>query len=132
MSNKEWASEQLENSQMTEEDKAAVMELLTAFWNHGNDDVLEAFEALVREEPLEEIDTSSNGVWLDAKPGNLYVRDVVRVRDDAYTGQKSIHNGRVGVVVGIRYGNVSVNYTDRGGPASHFTTHRLPLLEKRY
>lgn len=130
----DWANEQMNKVDASEDQKEQVQALLDIYWEREDPTVLDMFSKLSQGEPLKVED--SEWRWLDAKPGNVFVRDLVRVRADAYPTKdaRSVHNGRVGVVVGIRYGTVSVHYTEGPGsevPAS-FTQHRLPLLEKRY
>ncbi len=130
-----WAVEQMTAVEMSEDDKRVVQELLEIYWKNENPTVLKVFTDLAQDVPLVDED-EDNGKWLDAKPGNVYVRDIVRVKEFAYpvNDHRRSANGREGVVVGIRYGIVSVHYTDGPGsevPAS-FAQHRLQLLEKRY
>jgi hypothetical protein len=130
-----WAVDQMTTAGMSETDKKQVQELLEVYWKNENTEVLKAFTSLAQDTPLVAED-EDNGKWLDAKPGNVYVRDIVRVKEFAYpvNDHRNSANGREGVVVGIRYGIVSVHYTDGPGsevPAS-FAQHRLQLLEKRY
>ena len=129
-----WADEQMTKVDATQEQKDQIKSLLDIYWENPDPKALDMFRKLAVEEPLFTEDEEWR--WLDAKPGNVFVRDIVRVRGDAYPARdaRSAHNGRLGVVVGIRYGTVSVHYTEGPGsevPAS-FTQHRLPLLEKRY
>jgi len=73
-----------------------------------------------------------NFVWIQARRGDIKVRDVVRVKADAFTGEAGhAHNGRVGVVIAIRSGDIIVDITDEQEPTLK-GVHYLPeLLEKR-
>ena len=70
-----------------------------------------------------------NEVWIDAQPGAITVGDQVRVKLDAYQGSTgSLHNGRRGKVVGIRYGDIIFKSSDGREPnldGSHYSPHQL-------
>ena len=73
------------------------------------------FNALIRGAALQPADQTGYR-WAEAEPGQLVVRDVVRVRLDAYPDETgAFHNGRTGPIVAIRSGDVHVMYDD-GGP----------------
>jgi hypothetical protein len=60
------------------------------------------------------------------------VGDIVRVRNDAYTGKLApIHNGRPGVIVAIRSGDIIVNLTDMEEPEISGAHYSPEVLEKR-
>jgi len=75
---------------------------------------------------------ADNFNWIQARRGDIKVRDVVRVKADAFTGDAGhAHNGRVGVVIAIRSGDIIVDITDEQEPKLK-GVHYLPeLLEKR-
>ena len=70
--------------------------------------------------------------WVPARPGDIKVTEVVRVKADAYNGELGmIHNGRVGKVVGVRYGDVIFKSTDEKEPyldGAHYSPHMLEKL----
>ena len=70
-----------------------------------------------------------NEVWIDAQPGAITVGDHVRVKLDAYQGSTgSMHNGRRGKVVGIRYGDIIFKSNDEKQPVldgAHYSPHQL-------
>lgn len=70
-----------------------------------------------------------NEVWIDAQPGAITVGDQVRVKLDAYQGSTgSMHNGRRGKVVGIRYGDIIFKSNDEKQPVldgAHYSPHQL-------
>ena len=127
-----WAVEQMTRVGADEDQKRQVQELLETYWKNEDTQVLDMFTSLAQGKAL--LEDALAEKWLPATPGNVFVRDVVRVKDDAYSekDRRNVHNGRVGVVVGIRYGTVAVHYTDADVPPASFTQHRLQLLEKRY
>jgi hypothetical protein len=73
-----------------------------------------------------------NFVWVQARRGDIKVRDVVRVKADAFVGEAGrVHNGRTGVIIAIRSGDIIVDITDEQEPPLN-GVHYLPeLLEKR-
>jgi hypothetical protein len=70
--------------------------------------------------------------WVPVRPGNIKVSEQVRVKFDAFDGKLGgIHNGRRGVVVGVRYGDVIVKSTDEKLPeldGAHYPPHKLEKL----
>lgn len=71
-------------------------------------------------------------VWIPVRPGDIKVAEQVRVRADAFQGTAgTIHNGRRGVVVGVRYGDVIIKSTDGKEPlldGAHYPPDRLEKL----
>lgn len=71
-------------------------------------------------------------VWIPVRPGDIKVAEQVRVRADAFQGTAgTIHNGRRGVVVGVRYGDVIIKTTDGKEPlldGAHYPPDRLEKL----
>lgn len=71
-------------------------------------------------------------VWEQARPGNIVMGNEVRVKTDAYSGNLGMaHNGRRGKIVGIRYGNIYVKYTDGRENTIEAMHHKPTALEKR-
>lgn len=74
---------------------------------------------------------SRTELWVPARPGDIKVTDVVRVRFDAYTGELgTLHNGRLGKVVGVRYGDVIFMSTDNKQPVLEGAHYPPQVLEK--
>lgn len=73
-----------------------------------------------------------NETWVPARPGAIVIADVVRVKSDAFSGDVgTLHNGRVGKVVGVRYGDVIFRSTDGKEPVldgAHYSPHALEKL----
>jgi hypothetical protein len=71
-------------------------------------------------------------VWVPVRPGDIRVAEKVRVRFDAFGGELgTIHNGRVGVVVGVRYGDVIIKTTDGKEPVlegAHYPPDKMEKL----
>lgn len=75
------------------------------------------------------IETPKNEVWIQAQAGQLIVGDVVRVRIDAFDGEKGMRfNGHVGRIGAIRSGDIIVASANKGVDGVHF---RPADLEKR-
>jgi hypothetical protein len=75
---------------------------------------------------------NKNENWTPAQAGDLVVADEVRVKWNAFDGEKGkIHNGRRGKIVSIRYGDIIVKTTYGKEPmldGFHYTPQQL---EKR-
>jgi hypothetical protein len=71
-------------------------------------------------------------VWIPARPGDIRVSEIVRVRADAFSGDiGTLHNGRQGVVVGVRYGDVIIKSNDGKTPTldgAHYPPDKLEKL----
>lgn len=70
-----------------------------------------------------------NENWTPAQAGSLVVADEVRVKWNAFDGEKGkTHNGRRGKIVSIRYGDIIVKTTDGKEPVLegfHYTPQQL-------
>jgi hypothetical protein len=70
-------------------------------------------------------------VWTPVRPGNIRTSDQVRVKFDAFEGQVgTIHNGRRGVVVAVRYGDVIIKSNDGKKPELDGAHYPPSALEK--
>ena len=73
-----------------------------------------------------------NEVWVPVRPGDIRVSEIVRVRADAFSGELGpMHNGRQGVVVGVRYGDVIIKSNDGKMPqldGAHYPPDKLEKL----
>ena len=71
-------------------------------------------------------------VWVPVRPGDIRVSEIVRVRSDAFGGDMGpLHNGRQGVVVGVRYGDVIIKSNDGKTPVldgAHYPPDKLEKL----
>lgn len=93
-------------------------------------DVVAVFSKLAMGHALVVDETSD--VWVPAMPGKMKVGDVVRVKFDAFAGDLGrLHNGRVGVVTAIRYGDIIVKTTDGKTPQIDGAHYSPFHLEKR-
>lgn len=137
---REWAEKQISTLSLSTDQKSAVRNLLNVFWTARDvrrlskgelESVITVFTSLSKGTALVS-DEKTDEVWMQAAPGRVHMRDIVRVRSNAYAGQDGInHNGRVGVVVGIRPDDIRVKYTDDGLYCPPYTSHRTQALEMR-
>jgi hypothetical protein len=75
---------------------------------------------------------SDNFTCVQARRGDIKVRDIIRVKADAFTGEAGhAHNGRTGVVIAIRSGDIIVDLTDEQEPEIKGAHYNPDLLEKR-
>jgi len=75
------------------------------------------------------VEAPGNEVWVQAQAGQLVVGDVVRVRTDAFDGEKGMKlNGHAGKIGAIRSGDIIVASASKDVDGAHF---RPVDLEKR-
>lgn len=132
-----WATDQMERIGVPDDHQELVKELLAAYWSSplpkslqgiAIEDFLKLFTELAQHHVI--APEAPEATWVLGKPGALTVRDVVRVRPDAYTGPAgTTHNGKVGVIVAIRSGDIHVHYDDATG--ANTVRHSPYALEKR-
>lgn len=92
--------------------------------------VVDIFSKLSLGRPLVEQKKEDEN-WIVARPGAIKVGDEIMVRSDAYTGELgTIHNGRRGRVVAVRYGDIIINSTDGLEPELKGTHHNPIHLMK--
>jgi hypothetical protein len=137
-----WVKEQLTENKTKRVVGDAVIKLLNAWTEVKNTDpdpdkdqanlsqVIELFSkialghAIVRE--------NKNENWVPAQAGALVVADDVRVKWNAFDGEKGkLHNGRRGKIVSIRYGDIIVKTTDGKEPLLEGFHYTPQQLEKR-
>lgn len=136
--NHEWIREQLEAAKVKVGSGNAILKLLQTWEELPKlsptivNEILEVFPKLVKGQPLKVEEQDDDYLWIDVQPGNIKVGEVVRVKVDAFTEKLgTIHNGRRGVVVGVRYGDVIVNDTDGKSPVLKGVHYSPYKLEKR-
>jgi hypothetical protein len=77
------------------------------------------------------VEESAEEVWTPVRPGSIKISDQVRVKFDAFQGQLgTLHNGRRGVVVAVRYGDVIIKSNDGKKPDLDGTHYPPTALEK--
>ena len=130
--NEQWIKEQMQEAKVKVGVGNALLKLL-ATWepiklsDPQQKEVLALFNKLALGHAV--TPEAANEVWIDAQPGAITVGDQVRVKLDAYQGSTgSLHNGRRGKVVGIRYGDIIFKSNDDKEPildGSHYSPHQL-------
>lgn len=136
--NYEWIREQLEAAKVKVGSGKAILKLLEAWEklpdlsDSMRDEVLKVFPLLAKGHVLKQEDSDDNYRWIDLQPGNITVGDIVRVKKDAFSEKLgTVHNGRHGRVIAVRYGDVIFNSEDGKKPellGVHYSPYKL---EKR-
>lgn len=134
-----WAREQMSNVDVPQQFQRLIERLLDVYWHQAAQDeydprtaenVLSTFIELAKGHSL--LSEKDEEIWAPAKPGSLTVGEEIRVKNDAYDGPAGLlHNGRRGVITGIRYGDIYVRYTEGEDLQLPFIKHQPQLLEKR-
>lgn len=135
-----WVRDQMTEAKVTQTVGTSVLRLLEVWetMNHKEEtakNTIEIFSKLALGHALVEgtIDNLS-GTWVDARPGQITVTNIVRVKSDIFSDNLGkIHNGRVGKVVGVRYGDIIVKTIDGKTPeldGAHYAPHMLEKLVK--
>ena len=130
--NEQWIKEQMQEAKVKVGVGNALLKLL-ATWEQmklsdsQQKEVIALFNKLALGYAI--LPEVANEMWIDAQPGAITVGDQVRVKLDAYQGSTgSIHNGRRGKVVGIRYGDIIFKSNDEKQPildGAHYSPHQL-------
>ena len=103
---------------------------LTIETEKSQQDAVSIFSKLALGQPIVE-QKKENEVWIPAMAGKLRVGDEVMVRNDAFSGElATMHNGRRGRVVAVRYGDIIVNSTDGLEPVLKGTHYSPAQLQK--
>lgn len=133
---RKWARSQMTAADYPAPIQLAVERLLDVWWTQNHTDktrdaTLTLFEKLARNQSIiapHDVDE----LWAALKPGNVVVRDQVRVKADAYRDEAGrLHNGRRGVVIAIRHGDIIIKYDDGKHPPFDGVHHSPHSLEKR-
>jgi hypothetical protein len=136
--NYEWVHQQMADAKIKVGSGNALLKMLEAWEKIPQlsqalaKEAVEAFSKLALNHALSTPTGSVEEVWVPVQPGNIYVGDEVRVLKDAFDDASgSLHNGRRGKVIGVRYGDVIVNSTDGKTPALNGAHYSPYKLEKR-
>ena len=135
---KNWAAEQLQLAKVKVGSGKAIMKLLEA-WSeipelneNMTNEVLSVFPVIARGHVLVQEEDENDYIWTPLQPGQISVGDTVRVKADAYSDKLgTLHNGRRGTVVAVRYGDVIFNDTDGKKPELKGVHYSPYKLEKR-
>jgi hypothetical protein len=130
--NEEWAKEQFIAAKVRVVVGKAVLELLNTWKTlelkeeHAKA-VVEVFSKLALNHSL--VEPPKDEVWAPIQPGFINVGDEVRVANNAFSDSTGvIHNGRRGIVVAIRYGDVIIRSNDGKAPfldGAHYSPYKL-------
>lgn len=134
-----WVVEQLEAAKVKVGSGKAILKLLDAWAeipklsDNMTEEVLTVFPQLAKGHVIKVEENEDDYVWMDAQPGQITVGDVVRVKANAFEDKLgTLHNGRRGKVVAIRYGDVIFKDTDGKQPPLDGVHYSPYKLEKRY
>lgn len=137
--NREWVVEQLEAAKVKVGSGKAILKLLDAWAeipklsDNMTEEVLTVFPQLAKGHVIKVEENEDDYRWEDAQPGQITVGDVVRVKANAFEDNLgTVHNGRRGKVVAIRYGDVIFRDTDGKQPPLDGVHYSPYKLEKRY
>jgi hypothetical protein len=136
--NKEWITEQLKAAKVKVGSGKAILKLLDtweelpALSDSIVQEVLSVFPILAMGHAIKQEESEQDFFWVPVNPGEIQIADVVRVKSDAFQDKLGpIHNGRLGVVVAVRYGDIIVNSTDQKSPELKGVHYSPYKLEKR-
>jgi transcription antitermination factor NusG len=136
--NYEWVRQQLQEARVKVGSGNAVLQLLE-IWEKQTKlspnlakEAIEVFSKLALGYALSEQTADTEEVWVPLQPGQIRVGDEVRVLKDAFTDEAgTIHNGRRGKVVAVRYGDVIFTATDNKEPKLNGVHYSPYKMEKR-
>lgn len=100
--------------------------------DHSDNDKIEGWlkdaVSLYRSQPIVSGDDRQ---WEDFQFGDVFIRETVRVRPDAYSGCAATkHNGRVGRVLGTSGYRYSIVYEDKSELPAGPTLHEHTVLQR--
>jgi hypothetical protein len=132
----DWVKSQLQAAKVRKPVGDATMKLVELFDSIENltpefkNQTIEMFSKLALGHII--IKENKNENWVPVRPGDIKVTEIVRVKADAFDGELGmLHNGRRGVVVGVRYGDVIIKSTDGKEPileGAHYPPQKLEKL----
>jgi hypothetical protein len=136
----DWIKQQMTAAKVKQSVGTSVLRLFEVWGTMNHDEktaqeTVEIFSKLAVGHSLVEGETDEfSGTWVPAQPGQIIVTDIVRIKSSAFAGELGIvHNGRVGRVVGVRYGDIIVKTVDGKTPelsGAHYSPHMLDKLVK--
>ena len=136
--NYEWVRQQLQEAKVKVGSGNAVLQLLQTWEKQTKlssslaKEAVEVFSKLALNHALLEASTDSEEVWVPVQPGNIKVGEEVRVLKDAFSDEAgTVHNGRRGKVVAVRYGDIILTSTDNKEPKLNGVHYSPYKLEKR-
>jgi hypothetical protein len=133
--NEKWVKEQFDKANVQLGVGMAVLELLKTWdgltlTHEESEKALAILSKVAMNYSLVELEP--NAVWVAAQPGFIKVGDRVRVSFNAFSGDAgTLHNGREGIIVAIRSGDVIVTTDDDVEPKLEGVHYSPYKLEKR-
>jgi hypothetical protein len=134
--NMDWVKSQLQAAKVRKPVGDATMKLVELFDSLDNltpdfkQQTIDMFSKLALGHVV--IKEKKNENWVPVRPGDIRVTEIVRVRADAFDGELGMmHNGRRGIVVGVRYGDVIIKSNDGIKPTlegAHYPPIKLEKL----
>jgi hypothetical protein len=133
--NYEWVKEQFAHAKVRVGTGKAVLKMLKT-WEEIEMDQAQSKETLdiLAKVGLGHalIEINKDEVWAPAQRGQIKVGDIVRVAHDAFSDSTGhIHNGRLGIVVAVRSGDIIFKSTDLKEPFLDGVHYSPEKLEKR-
>ncbi len=132
----DWVQDQLKKSGSTGTPVGKTVERLLTVLEEGEyrqtqahniDKALGYTASLIKGHPIV-VETDKES-WTDLRGGDLVVRDIVRVKPDAYSGPAGVaNNGKRGRVTAMRNGKITVLYD--GDPVESARGHEIDVLQK--
>lgn len=134
----EWVKQQFAKAKVRVGVGMAVLEMLKT-WEDINlkgADAKDALKILSQVGLGHALVEDGQDVWVDAQAGFMKVGETVRVKANAFEGDLGVlNNGREGIAVALRSGDVIFNSTDEIIPkleGTHFRPNNLQRLVKRF
>ena len=136
--NYEWIRQQLQEAKIKVGSGNAVLQLL-GVWEKQTKlspslakEAVEVFSKLALNHALLDSVVDQDEVWVLVQPGQIKVGEEVRVLKDAFSDEAgTLHNGRRGKVVAVRYGDIIFTSTDNKDPKLNGVHYSPYKLEKR-
>lgn len=133
--NYEWVKEQFADAKIRIGTGKAVLKMLKT-WEEIEMDAAQSKEVLdiLAKVGLGHalVEVNKDEIWVPTQRGQIGVGDIVRVAHDAFSDSTGhIHNGRRGVVVAVRSGDVIFRSTDEKDPVLDGVHYSPEKLEKR-
>jgi hypothetical protein len=131
----DWVKSQLQAAKVRKPVGDATMKLIELFDSFDitkeyKEKTIEMFSILAKGHVV--VKEKKDETWVQVQPGDIRVTEIVRVKADAFDGSLgTIHNGRRGVVVGVRYGDVIIKSNDGKEPildGAHYPPQKLEKL----
>jgi hypothetical protein len=132
----EWVKQQFAEAKVRVGVGKAVLKLLET-WEEidglnpqAKRDTLKTFETIALGHSL--VVENKDEVWFDGEPGMFTVGDYIRVKNNAFDGPEgATQNGRRGVIVAIRSGDIIIKSNDGKQPLLDGIHYHPSKLQKR-